>query len=135
MNTKQTGDETEATILAALIAMGHSVSIPFGDNDKYDLLLDTGTRILRVQCKTGWVEGDVIRFKTASKTTVDGTDTVVDYDDTIDGFAVRCRETDELYWVPMEDAGKKSTYLRIVEPEIEHPSTKRESDYRLEKRL
>lgn len=69
MNTKQVGDETEARILAALVSEGYSVSIPFGDNDSYDLGLDTGRELLRVQWKTGWIEGDVVRFKTASKPT------------------------------------------------------------------
>ena len=135
MNTKQIGDETEGRIITALIAEGYSVSIPFGDNDKYDLVLDTESQLLRVQCKTGWIEDDVVRFKTASKTTVDGEMTMDDYDGTIDAFAVRCRDTDELYWVPIEDAGKKSTYLRLTEPEIDHPSVNRAETYRFETRL
>lgn len=135
MNTKQTGDETEARILSALIAEGDSVSIPFGDNDKYDLVLDTGTQLLTVQCKTGWIEDDVVRFKTASKTTVDGDVTMNDYDDAVDVFAVRCKESDELYWVPVDDAGKKSTYLRLTEPKIDHPSVNRAEAYRFDVRL
>lgn len=135
MNTKQTGDETEARILSALIAEGYSVSIPFGDNDKYDLVLDTGTQLLTVQCKTGWIEDDVVRFKTASKTTVDGDVTMDDYDGAVDVFAVRCKESDKLYWVPVEDAGKKSTYLRLTEPKIDHPSVNRAEAYRFDVRL
>ncbi len=45
MNTKQVGDETEARIIAALIGEGYSVSVPFGDNDRCDLVLDTGTEL------------------------------------------------------------------------------------------
>ncbi|AGB36075.1 group I intron-associated PD-(D/E)XK endonuclease [Natronococcus occultus] len=135
MNTKQIGDETEAKIMAALIAEGYTVSIPFGDNESYDLVLDTGTTLERVQCKTGWIEDDVVRFKTASKTTSDGDVVRADYGDEIDAFAVRCRETEQLYWVPSEDAGAKSTYLRIAEPEISHPSVNRAEEYRLKERL
>ena len=135
MSTKQTGDETEARIIAALIEAGYSTAIPFGDNDKYDLVLDTGDELLRVQCKTGWIEDEVIRFKTASKTTIDGVATMNDYDGTIDAFAVRCKDTDALYWVPIEDAGKKSTYLRITEPEIDHPNVKMAETYRFDERL
>ncbi|QLG50109.1 group I intron-associated PD-(D/E)XK endonuclease [Natrinema halophilum] len=135
MNTKQVGDETEARIITALIAEGYSVSLPFGDNDKYDLVLDTGKRFLRVQCKTGWVEGNVVRFKTASKTTTDGDMTMEDYDGEIDAFAVRCKENNELYWVPIEDCGKKSTYLRLTEPKIDHPNVNHAETYRFEVRL
>ncbi|OLZ42194.1 hypothetical protein A6E15_15000 [Natrinema saccharevitans] len=135
MNVKQTGDETEARIIAALIAEGYTVSVPFGDNDKYDLVLDAGRRLLRIQCKTGWIEDDVVRFKTASKTTTDGTVTMDNYDGEVDAFAVRCKETGTLYWVPIDDVGKKSTYLRLTEPEIDHPSVKLAERYRLENRL
>ncbi|WP_254527704.1 group I intron-associated PD-(D/E)XK endonuclease [Natrinema gelatinilyticum] len=135
MNTKQIGDETEARILAALIADGYSVSVPFGDNDKYDLVVEMGSELLRAQCKTGWIEGGVVRFKTASQTTADGDTTMESYDGSIDAFAVRCKETDELYWVPIEDAGKKSTYLRLTEPEIDHPSVNQADTYRFEVRL
>ncbi|WP_254762713.1 group I intron-associated PD-(D/E)XK endonuclease [Natrinema marinum] len=135
MNTKQVGDETEARIIAALIAEGYSVSIPFGDNDKYDLVPDTGRRLFRVQCKTGWIEEDVIRFKTASKTTVNGDTTMVNYNGEIDAFAVRCTDNGSLYWVPPEDAGKKSTYLRLTEPKIDHPSVNRAEEFRFDVRL
>ena len=134
-NTKQTGDETEAQIIAALIEYGYSVSIPFGDNDRYDLIVDGESGLRRVQCKTGWIEDDVVRFKTASKTTVDGSVTLTDYDGDIDAFAVRCKDTDELYWVPFEAAGRKNTYLRLTEPEIDHPSVKRAETYRFDQHL
>lgn len=134
-NTKQIGDETEARIIATLIGEGYTVSIPFGDNDKYDLVVDTGDRLLRNQCKTGWIEDEVVRFKTASKTTTNGNVTMDGYDGEIDAFAVRCKDTDELYWVPIEDAGSKSTYLRLTEPRIDHPSVKRAEKYRFGTRL
>jgi len=135
MNTKQVDDETEARIIAALITEGYSVSIPFGDNDKYDLVLDTEQRLFRVQCKTGWIEEDVVRFKTASKTTVNGDVTMADYDGELDAFAVRCPDNGALYWVPLEDAGKKSTYLRLTKPEIDHPSVNKAKEYRFDVRL
>lgn len=135
MNTKQVGDVTEVRILARLVAAGYSVSIPYGDNDPYDLLVDTGSSVLKVQCKTGWVEGDVIRFKTASKTTRDGSVTMVDYGDEIDAFAVYCVERAEFYWVPVAEAGSKSTYLRLTEPEIDHPHVNRASEFTFSDRL
>ena len=135
MNTKQIGDETEACVLAALIEAGYSVSIPFGDNDRYDLVVDADGELLCVQCKTGWREDDVVRFKTASKTTVDGIETTVDYGDAIDAFAVRCRDSGTLYWVPADAVGKKSTYLRLTEPKIDHPAVKRAAQFRFDANL
>jgi hypothetical protein len=98
------------------------VSIPFGDNDPYDLVVDTADGLYRVQVKTGWIEGDCLRFKTGSKTTKNGTAHVEDYcDDEVDAFAVRCESMKPLYWVPVQSTGRKNTYLRIAPPEIDHP--------------
>ena len=135
-NTKQKGDTTEVKVLSQLIGRGYSVSIPFGDNDKYDLIVDTGRSLLRVQCKTGWIENEEkVRFKTCSKTTENGSDVTKDYDDEIDVFAVFCSETEECYWVPIEETGSKSTYLRITEAAIDHPSIRYAAEFRFERNL
>ncbi|MFC4358240.1 group I intron-associated PD-(D/E)XK endonuclease [Halobium salinum] len=136
MSTKQRGDETESRLLAELISRGYSVSVPFGDNDRYDLVVDAGDSLYRVQCKTGWVEEEArIRFKTGSKTTKDGVPVTTDYGDDIDSFAVYCAETTTCYWIPADEAGKKSTYLRVVEAAIDHPSVKYARDYRFARNL
>jgi hypothetical protein len=123
MNTKQIGDISEVTVLAELIKRGYTASVPFGDNDPYDLIVDIGSELYRVQIKTGWIEDDCLRFKTASKTTAEGKPRMNDYDaDDIDAFAVRCKDTSSLYWVPVGSAGKKNTYLRVESPKIDHPS-------------
>lgn len=111
------------------------MSVPFGDNDKYDLVLDTGAALFRVQCKTGWIEDDVVRFKTGSKTTSGGEVELVGYGGSIDAFAVRCENTDACYWVPLEEVGRRNTYLRLSEPEIDHPSVNRGDRYRFDANL
>ncbi len=68
MNTSRKGDETEAAILSRLMELGLSVSVPFGDSDRYDLVVDDGRCLYRVQCKTGsWVNG-AIRFNLYTST-------------------------------------------------------------------
>ncbi|CCQ35302.1 uncharacterized protein Nmlp_1091 [Natronomonas moolapensis 8.8.11] len=126
MNTKQTGDTSEAAVIAELIGRGYTVSIPFGDNDPYDLVVDSAESLHRVQVKTGWIEDGCLRFKTGSKTTEDGSTRVTDYSpEDVDAFAIRCRDTETLYWVPIAIAGKKNTYLRIDPAQIEHPNITR----------
>jgi PD-(D/E)XK endonuclease len=49
---RRQGDIGEVSALAWLIAVGASVSIPFGHSPDYDLLADFGDRIDRVQVKT-----------------------------------------------------------------------------------
>jgi hypothetical protein len=130
MNTKQVGDVSEAAVLAELIQRGYSVSVPFGDNDAYDLVVDIEDELHQIQVKTGWIEDSCLRFKTASKTTVDGASHLKDYTaDEVDAFAVRCQDTEALYWVPIDSAGRKNTYLRIEPPEIDHPNVSLAEDF------
>jgi hypothetical protein len=60
------GQRTEAAILSELARRGYSVLLPFGVNQRYDLVLDMGERLLRVQCKTGRRLGGTIEFSTVS---------------------------------------------------------------------
>jgi hypothetical protein len=100
MNTSRKGDETESTVLSRLKAVGLSVSVPFGDSNRYDLVVDDGEALYRVQCKTGsWINGTV-RFKLYTSTV--NADGRVDSEYTaeeIDVYVVYSRRTDDVYWV------------------------------------
>ncbi|SDM02476.1 PD-(D/E)XK endonuclease [Halogranum gelatinilyticum] len=128
-NTKDAGDETEAKILSRLIASGYSVSVPFGDNDKYDLVVDDDDELHRVQCKTAWQNKDeTIRFNTHSQTTKDGDYHERTYHGEIDAFVVRYPETETLYWIRVEEATRQKMELRF-EAEIDHPSINWAEEY------
>lgn len=129
-NTKDRGDETEAAIINELVANGHSVSLPFGDSDKYDLIVDDGAALHRVQCKTAWAnKPETIRFNTHSQTTRDGEYHEQTYDGAIDAFVVRDPSTDRLYWIEIEDATTQKMELRC-DAEIDHPSINWAEDFR-----
>lgn len=51
-NPKQVGTVTEARVFAALVAEFDTVLLPFGDNSRYDLVVDHAGTFLRIQCKT-----------------------------------------------------------------------------------
>lgn len=52
-NEKQIkGITTELLCAQKFIELGFIVSIPYGNNSRYDLLVDTGQQIFRIQCKT-----------------------------------------------------------------------------------
>ncbi|SEW11075.1 group I intron-associated PD-(D/E)XK endonuclease [Halobacterium jilantaiense] len=128
-NSKQTGDETEARILTELVASGYSVSVPFGDNDKYDLIVDDGGTLHRVQCKTAWEnKNDTIRFNTHSQTTREGSYHEQTYEEAVDAFVVRYPKTDTLYWIDIDDATEQKMELRFS-AEIDHPSINWAVDY------
>jgi hypothetical protein len=52
MNTKQQGDVGVAMAIAYYTKAGYGVSTPLTDNLRYDLIVDDGTGLQRVQVKT-----------------------------------------------------------------------------------
>jgi hypothetical protein len=52
LDTKELGDLGELPFVLAASAMGLAVSKPFGDCRRYDLILDSGRRLLRIQVKS-----------------------------------------------------------------------------------
>jgi hypothetical protein len=128
-NTKDTGDATEAVILQRLIGWGYSVSLPFGDNDKYDLVVDDGGTLYRIQCKTAWAnKAETIRFNTHSQTTRGGEYHEQPYDDGIDAFVVRYPPGGTLYWIDVGEATDQKMELRF-EAEIDHPRINWAAEY------
>ena len=121
-NSKAIGDETESKALSLLIKHGYSVSIPFGDNDKYDLIVDDGKTLFRLQCKTAWSNKDrTIRFNTHSQTTRDGEYHEQTYRDNIDAFLVYYPGNGRFYWIDAADATAQKMELRF-DADIDHPS-------------
>lgn len=121
-NSKDVGDETESKALSKLVACGYSVSIPFGDNDSYDLVVDDDGTLYRIQCKTGWSNKDeTMRFNTHSQTTKNGAYHERTYHGDVDAFLVYYPETEAFYWIDAADATEQKMEIRF-ESEIDHPS-------------
>jgi hypothetical protein len=130
-NSKRRGDESESKVIHELISRGCSVSIPFGDNDKYDLIADIDGQLYRIQCKTAWQnKPETIRFNTHSQTTSQGEYFEETYHGEVDAFVVRYPEAEQLYWVDVADATEQKMELRF-EAEIDHPSINWAEDYEL----
>lgn len=51
MNTKAQGDVGVAMAIAYYTSKGSPVSIPLGDNTRYDLVIEVDGALLKVQCK------------------------------------------------------------------------------------
>lgn len=129
VNSKDKGDETEAKVLQKLISCGYSVSIPFGDNDKYDLIVDAHGELYRVQCKTAWTSTKgTLRFNTHSQTTKDGDYHEDTYHGHVDAFVVRYPENGQIYWIDIDDATDQKMDLRF-DAEIDHPAINWAEDY------
>jgi hypothetical protein len=104
--------------MQALYASGYAVAVPFGENVRYDLIVDDGERLSRVQCKTGRLRQGAVRFATCScyGHHARPLDARRDYVGQIDFFAVHCPETLAVYLVPIEDVPVRAQAALRVEP-------------------
>jgi hypothetical protein len=93
---KTIGDRTMLAVMLALHDAGYTVLLPVGENTRYDLVIDDGTSLTRVQCKTGRLRRGAVRFSTCSSYGHHrrSSPTRRDYRGDIDWFAVHCSETE-----------------------------------------
>ena len=52
LDPKQTGNLTELRCITAFCELGCKVSIPYGENTRYDFIADINNKLIRVQVKT-----------------------------------------------------------------------------------
>ena len=50
--TKKKGEAAELAFMLKAVSLGFGVAKPWGDSERYDFILDTGTRLRRVQVKS-----------------------------------------------------------------------------------
>ena len=101
---KAIGDRTTLAAMLALTTLGYNVSMPFGENTRYDLIVEDDGTIERVQCKTGRLRDGVVVFRTASSYAhhPNPKPRQRHYQGQIDTFAVFCPETCGVYLIPID---------------------------------
>jgi hypothetical protein len=104
--------------MAALVEAGLHVFLPFGENTRYDLVVDDGVSLARVQCKTGRLRQGAVRFRTSSTYAHHPNPGYVtrDYLGQIDYFAVFCPETAGVYLIPIGDIPLRHQGALRIEP-------------------
>lgn len=114
---KQKGNVGEAKCLAKMIELGISVAIPFGDNDRYDLIIDyKGLKKIQVKYSSQQDSPGSVIFKTSSSTNHTTNKHYSTYENDIDGFLLYNSITDEVYYLPIETIGNKKTITIRMEP-------------------
>ncbi|MGH9944607.1 MAG: group I intron-associated PD-(D/E)XK endonuclease [Pyrinomonadaceae bacterium] len=99
-------------ILAAFVAAGYFVSVPFGSGHKYDFVVDDSTCLFRVQCKTGRVKNGVLLFNADSQS---GNGSVkMSYRGLADLFAVLNPADGNVYLMPVNEVGVTEVSLRLT---------------------
>ena len=119
VHPKDVGDRTTLAVMLALRDAGYAISVPFGENTRYDLVIDDGARTARIQCKTGRLRLGAIRFATCScyGHHLRPGQSRRDYIGHVDFFAVYCPETSGVYLVPIEDIPVRvQAALRVEAP-------------------
>jgi hypothetical protein len=110
------GLRTEAAITQALVAMGHHVFLPIGQNQRYDLLVEVDGRFLRCQCKTGRLRDGAIHFSARSVRSNTKDVLTRTYVGEIDYFLIYCEATGGVYAIPMTEALLSTGTLRVEPP-------------------
>ena len=115
-NTKEVGNLTELQCLTGLYELGCDVSIPFGNSQKYDLIMDWNGKLYKVQVKHAHDhDGEFFTFKTRwqGHNAAGYTQTKYTKED-IDFFATFYNG--HIYLVPVEECSGAEKTIRLVPP-------------------
>jgi len=110
-NTKALGEITEGVILAHLLKRGEVVLLPFGNNQRYDMVVDRSGLLIKAQCKTGRLRQGAVSFRSCNVSPVTGR--TRHYRGDVDVFHVWCPELDIIYEVPTQLCGTVEVRLRV----------------------
>lgn len=139
MNSKDKGNIGEALALAEFIKYGVSVSIPYGDNARYDLVADFNGKLNKIQvkyCNQKISENNSVICPCASSTNHTTNKHYTTYENDIDYFVFYLAEWDKLLLVPIEKIGtKKSIMFRMDKPKNNQSNCNLVKDYTFDKIL
>jgi len=115
---KKKGDISQAYFIARCLELDWSVSVPVGDCDRYDAIIDKGNGLERVQIKTGRLRSGAVVFPTRSCTYhvpkgCPTKNTSRSYKGEVEWFGVFCPDLKKCFMVPAEKVGPRSVNLRV----------------------
>ena len=117
-NSKMKGQLSEARTLYEFQKYGVPVCVPWGDNERYDLIAEFDGKFNRIQVKTANEEanGSIVCY-TRSSTNHTTNKALTTYEEDVDYFVFVNQTHDWLALVPMSEIGnQKSINLRIDPP-------------------
>jgi prevent-host-death family protein len=117
LGSNEKGNIAELAIALEATRAGIDVLRPVAEHGRYDLVLDLGSRLLRVQCKWGSLvrrSGVICVRVGGSRHTPQGYVTSTYSADEIDAIGVYCGESGAVFVVPVDVvAGKRQLHLRL----------------------
>ena len=115
LTSKQKGNLTELQCITAFIEQGCGISIPYGDNSKYDFIVDFQGKLYKIQVKTSSLkDNNAINFSCRSThVNCNGVKNERYSKDEIDFFATYWKG--KCYLIPVEECSVTKT-LRFTPP-------------------
>ena len=116
LSSKQKGNLTELQCITSFYELGYSVSIPYGENSRYDFIADINGKLIKIQVKTSSEhdDGKVFEFSCRSvRGTTQGNFSRKYTADEIDYFCTYFKG--KCYLVPISECSN-SKKLRLEPP-------------------
>lgn len=137
LTSKQKGNLTELQCLTAFYEQGCHVSIPFGENSRYDMIADVNGKLIKVQVKTSSVKNNdfnAIEFSCRSSyTNSTGVKNVRYNADEIDYFATYWEG--KCYLIPISECSVTKTLRFAPTKSGQRVGISFAEDYELSKQL
>lgn len=116
LSSKAVGAQTELQCLTYLHGLGYDISIPWGDNARYDFVLDVNHKLYKLQCKTSRKEENGVYKFSCRSTYVNssGNRTATYTDDDVDFFCTFIEN--QCYLIPRKETGNREKVMRFVKP-------------------
>lgn len=138
MISKDKGNIGEAVVLAEFIKYGVQVSIPFGDNARYDLIAEFNGKLNKIQVKycNQITVNNSISCPCASSTNHTTNKKYTTYENDVDYFCFYIPAWDKVLLVPIEIIGtKKQIVFRQDKPKNNQSNVNFVDNYTFDKTL
>jgi len=115
LTTNQKGAIAEAAIAFAALEVGYDVYRPMFEGGRYDLIFDTGERLMRIQCKWAPLNGEVLVIRSySSRRNAEGLLRRPYVSGEFDALGAYCAAVGRCYLIPYEAInGAVQLHLRL----------------------
>lgn len=119
LSKKTKGNISELKIALKLIEKGCTVSFPYGENCRYDMIADFDNVLYKIQVKTGRYENGHVLISLQSiksyRNSLETTNVRESYIDQVDYIGSYCPQLDKCYMISLEQFKhlKSSIMLRV----------------------
>lgn len=116
MDSQVKGDLAELRYAAKLKELGYTILIPFTEGQHYDIVVDTGDDMVRVQVKSSTlIDDDRVKFNCFNSSTSKSGNATYYTKEMIDGLGIYNADTDGYFYIPVEEINKNTMTLNSKE--------------------